>query len=758
MPAAAGGGSVGGMSAHTPPCPPRPEIAELTWIVAELDKLGDTRRQLLARRAVLVAELARPRPPGAPMTGAGPPPPARPPETPAARAGPPPQRPRQAAADTTGGRHEMSRRTVARLLLVAGGTLVVIAAAVFTVANWASIGPAGRGAVLLAAAALALAAPWPLTRRGLAATAEAVAAIGLALTLADAHLAGRLVTIPPGLGPGVAALACAVLAAAWAAYGRLALVRGPRLAAIGLAQFPLPLAAGTISGAGPVAIALAVTTGGDLALAAWAGHARLAAERRVGCLAAAAAAAASAAVAVVSAPAALGVPRWAGLVALTAVAAALLGAGARLRDHTVAGTAVAAGLLVAAGAAVWSLAGPEVALAELAALAVICATAAWVARVRLPAVLATSGAVAAASGAAHAAALAGGLPVRYAAFAMAGVAVIGVGAAPLLRRSRPVQALVLELAAGPVLLVALAMASQRTWTLSLLAGLVALLAAVVAWRSRLAVVREGAAAAAVLSLCASGACAALAAGLPAWQAGLVALAAVAVAQAAAAWLAGPRPQVSLAVEVSGWAAAVAAAAPGLGEPSHASVVLTVTGTLCLCVALRPGRRVLLWLGLAQGEAALCAWLVAVGVHAPEPYTVPAAALLIAAGGRRARCSPGLSSWVSYGPGLAVLLLPSLAAVWLLSGWVRPLVLGLVAAGITLAGGRARLLAPLLLGGVVVILDAGHELAPAVRQLAGMLPGWVPIAVIGVILLAVGATYEARLRDLGRLRAALGKMR
>jgi hypothetical protein len=31
-------------------------------------------------------------------------------------------------------------------------------------------------------------------------------------------------------------------------------------------------------------------------------------------------------------------------------------------------------------------------------------------------------------------------------------------------------------------------------------------------------------------------------------------------------------------------------------------------------------------------------------------------------------------------------------------------------------------------------------------------------VIGLILLAVGATYEARLRDLGRLRAALGKMR
>ena len=40
----------------------------------------------------------------------------------------------------------------------------------------------------------------------------------------------------------------------------------------------------------------------------------------------------------------------------------------------------------------------------------------------------------------------------------------------------------------------------------------------------------------------------------------------------------------------------------------------------------------------------------------------------------------------------------------------------------------------------------------------MLPRWVPIAVIGLVLLAVGATYEARLRDLGRLRTALGRMR
>src|SRR5215472_4204034 len=253
MPAATGRGNVGGMSAPAPPSPPRPEIAELTWIAAELERLEESRRRLLARRDFLLAGLARPRPPGVPVPSAGPPPP-------------------RSAAGAGGGRRrgrKLSRRTVARLLLAAGGALVVIAVAVFTVANWSSMGPAGRVAILLAVTALALAAPWPLARRDLAGTAEAAAAIGLALTVADAGLGWRLVSGAPGLGPGPASLACAALAAVWAAYGGWAPVRGPRLAATGLAQFPLPLAAAaTVPGAGPGA----VVTAAGMAVAGQAGQ------------------------------------------------------------------------------------------------------------------------------------------------------------------------------------------------------------------------------------------------------------------------------------------------------------------------------------------------------------------------------------------------------------------------------------------------------------------------------------------------------
>jgi hypothetical protein len=122
-----------------------------------------------------------------------------------------------------------------------------------------------------------------------------------------------------------------------------------------------------------------------------------------------------------------------------------------------------------------------------------------------------------------------------------------------------------------------------------------------------------------------------------------------------------------------------------------------------------------------------------------------------------RSSPGSGSWARYGPGLAVALLPSLAAAWQGNGWIRPAVLCGAAAVVSLAGVRSRLQAPLLLGAAVAVMAAAREIAPGLARLAGTLPAWVPIAVIGIILLAAGATYEARLRDLRRLRAAVSRL-
>lgn len=103
-------------------------------------------------------------------------------------------------------------------------------------------------------------------------------------------------------------------------------------------------------------------------------------------------------------------------------------------------------------------------------------------------------------------------------------------------------------------------------------------------------------------------------------------------------------------------------------------------------------------------------------------------------------------------------MPSLLAAWADPHWLRPLLLGAAALVITLLGARWRLQALLVLGGAVLALDALHELAPYVVQVVGALPRWVAPALAGVLLLAVGATYEKRLRDARRLRDALGRMR
>src|SRR5262249_52575816 len=152
------------------------QAGEIRWIDVELKRVDETRTWLISRRAVLLDELARMRRqvPAAPVAAAA----------------------DVTAAPSTPRRPEMSGRTAARLLLAAGAALVVIAATIFTIADWARIGPLGRSAILLGVTALVLAGPRVLMRRGLNATAEAVAAIGLVLTIGDAWLLHRLIKAP----------------------------------------------------------------------------------------------------------------------------------------------------------------------------------------------------------------------------------------------------------------------------------------------------------------------------------------------------------------------------------------------------------------------------------------------------------------------------------------------------------------------------------------------------------------------------------
>ncbi|WP_176993730.1 SCO7613 C-terminal domain-containing membrane protein [Nonomuraea jiangxiensis] len=141
----------------------------------------------------------------------------------------------------------------------------------------------------------------------------------------------------------------------------------------------------------------------------------------------------------------------------------------------------------------------------------------------------------------------------------------------------------------------------------------------------------------------------------------------------------------------------------------------------------------------------------------EAYTVPCSLVLLGAGWWRRRGGAPVSSWAAYGAGLSFTMLPSLVAVYADVEWRRSLALGVLALAVLFAGARFRLQAPTAVGAVVVAGVAVRELAPYVSEMLLTVPRWVPIAVGGLLLVVVGATYEARMRDLRRLRDTLTRM-
>jgi hypothetical protein len=136
-----------------------------------------------------------------------------------------------------------------------------------------------------------------------------------------------------------------------------------------------------------------------------------------------------------------------------------------------------------------------------------------------------------------------------------------------------------------------------------------------------------------------------------------------------------------------------------------------------------------------------------GIEAPEPYVVPIGLVALALGWLRVRRDPSTRSFAAYSPGLSLLLLPSLVASFDDATLTRPLLLGGAALVVLLVGAQQRLQAPLVIGGSVLAIDALQLMAPY----AAALPRWLTLGAAGLLLVAVGATYEQRRRDVAHLR-------
>ncbi|WP_433331015.1 SCO7613 C-terminal domain-containing membrane protein [Spirillospora sp. CA-294931] len=686
------------------------------------------------------------------------------------------------------------------VLLTVGGVLLGIAAIVFTVISWGSLGMGARAGILLSFTAVALGAVWPLVRRGLAATGETVATVGLLLLGLQCYAAyaGDLFGLGAIDGRWYATGAVLAVSLGWGAYGWAAPLRLPVPMALVLGQGPLLLAANAMDAsiegialvlvvlslldlgvmrmapretlvrgvAGATGIAVGLTgTGIALAMsfdsveAAWV----LIAASLMALVWARCGVPDLAVAFGLAAAAGLGgvLPlddRWAAAGYAVAAAIVLLGAGS-LR-HPVskgAGVVLAVAGLASLPAAFVSLTGPSwrledvwsgelivlpVAMRELVvpsapivlavlALGVALVRLAWAPPVVALAVLTTSVS----------------LELAYPVSLVAAVAVavlLGAWAAfaPVARVGAGVSAAVVALWA------AIESLATQDATLAVL-GALTIFGLVVGLLER--AIREGAVAIAVLSLGGFAATLGSVAGLTEYQASLGVLAAAAVGLAVAMWARG------VLVEVMAWTLAASAVVMAGDEATPLSLNLAIAGVLAFAVASRPDRRKAVWFGSALMLLSWWIRLVEAQVAEPEAYTVPISVALVAVGLLRRRREPELSSWTAYGPALSATLLPSLLAAWADTSSPRPMLLAVAAFAITAVGARARLRAPLMLGGAVLVLDAGRQLAPYAAEAVAQLPGWFPIALIGLVTLALGATYEQRLRDLRRVREAVSRL-
>jgi len=167
---------------------------------------------------------------------------------------------------------------------------------------------------------------------------------------------------------------------------------------------------------------------------------------------------------------------------------------------------------------------------------------------------------------------------------------------------------------------------------------------------------------------------------------------------------------------------------------------------------------------AAGGAALARTLSTAGqggrpsLQQLEVWTVPASLVLVAAGLQVMARRPALGSSGPLSPGLVLLLAPSVLAVldgqplWRVA-WVS-----VAGAAVLVVGVLRRLRGPVLVGATVLAVHAVAQLGPWVVRTVADMPRWLSLAIVGVVVLGLGTTYERRLRELKAVRLSLSGLR
>jgi hypothetical protein len=208
----------------------------------------------------------------------------------------------------------------------------------------------------------------------------------------------------------------------------------------------------------------------------------------------------------------------------------------------------------------------------------------------------------------------------------------------------------------------------------------------------------------------------------------------------------------VALEFVGAAGLVVGPSIAAQQTNWLAAALTVIVPLLAVAGLRRARAHVY--AIAAGSAALgatWAWLAAAHVTVAEAYTVPAAVVALGVGLLEWRRGPA-RSWLALGPAIVSGLGPTLVIGIARDDTIRTVATAVVALAIVGFGAAGRLQAPLVLGTGALLALAVDTFGPSVARL----PRWLSLAVVGVLLMWLGATFEKR-RDRAR-RATRGLLR
>lgn len=205
-------------------------------------------------------------------------------------------------------------------------------------------------------------------------------------------------------------------------------------------------------------------------------------------------------------------------------------------------------------------------------------------------------------------------------------------------------------------------------------------------------------------------------------------------------------------------ATVVAATYALASADRPLVLLAITlgviGAAALLYGALPHRGIVAITGVALCSMATWSLDLAAEVRAVELYSLPLAVLALGAGLVRRHRRPSAASWTTVGPALAAGLLPSALACVPDAGLLRPVATLAAAVVVTAVGVRTREQAPVVIGVVASVVVALAQAGPY----AVALPRWVTLGLAGALLLAMGFRYEQRRRDAITAAHWLGHLR